>query len=35
MATEYFPPTNTITIINGNVTVGGDFIGRDKTGLIQ
>jgi len=35
MSTEYFPPTNTITIINGDVTVGGDFIGRDKTVLTK
>lgn len=29
--TQYFPPANIIIMVNGDFTVGGDVIGRDKT----
>lgn len=27
----YFPPANIIIVVNGNFTVGGDIVGRDKS----
>jgi hypothetical protein len=29
--TDYFPAANIIIVVNGNLTVGGDIVGRDKT----
>ncbi len=31
MSTVYFPPANIIIVVNGDFTVGGDVVGRDKT----
>ena len=30
-STGYFPPANIIIVVNGDFTIGGDFVGRNKT----
>ena len=30
-STEYFPAASIIIVVNGDFTVGGDVVGRDKT----
>ncbi len=34
-STEYFPPANVIIVVNGDLTIGGDVVGRDKTTTSQ